>query len=518
MSKVQILRSVVNQRLNAAVEEVFELFERTIAEYEEQLRASKEENHRQQKLLDAVLNPEIQLERTDVGQRVVRREEVLPKQQLMVRREEVHPDLQLLVRKEEVLPDQQLMVRREEVLPEQQLMVRREEVLPKHQLMMRREEVLPEQQERSSSLNQVIEPPHIKEEQDDLWRGQEREQLQGAEEDDINVFEFNPVIVKIEDEDGEEPQSSQLEGNPENRDTERLKTGADRDDYRGPEPDGDFNPDVYLEPVTPEETSDLSGSDTDDSGGWEESDEPQEGLNPLPNANIGSDEKNNTGNTSVSSSECSTSFGQKKQLKRHHVEKPFSCSICGKKYPKERNLKGHMLRHSTEKPFSCSVCNRSFIKKTEMVTHMRSHTGEKPFQCDVCGKRFTQSGSLKSHTIVHTGVKPFSCSVCGKDFFQRGQLKQHLAVHTGEKHFSCPFCKKSFYSRAKTERHMRVHTGERPYSCSVCGKSFSHSGTLKQHAVVHTEEKPFGCTVCNKTFSRLFTFKNHKCVDKSSQT
>ncbi|XP_068592973.1 uncharacterized protein [Cebidichthys violaceus] len=38
MSKVQMLRCLVNQRLTAAAEEIFSLFERTIAEYEEERR------------------------------------------------------------------------------------------------------------------------------------------------------------------------------------------------------------------------------------------------------------------------------------------------------------------------------------------------------------------------------------------------------------------------------------------------------------------------------------------------
>ena len=56
MSKVQTLRVVVKQRLTAAAEEIFELFERTIAEYEEELC-------RHRKLLDAVLQPQVQLHR-----------------------------------------------------------------------------------------------------------------------------------------------------------------------------------------------------------------------------------------------------------------------------------------------------------------------------------------------------------------------------------------------------------------------------------------------------------------------
>lgn len=54
MSKVQIMKDFVNQRLTAAAEEIFELFESILAEYEEQVC-------RQQKLLDAVFNSEVRL-------------------------------------------------------------------------------------------------------------------------------------------------------------------------------------------------------------------------------------------------------------------------------------------------------------------------------------------------------------------------------------------------------------------------------------------------------------------------
>ncbi|XP_061746412.1 zinc finger and SCAN domain-containing protein 2-like [Nerophis ophidion] len=56
MCKVQMLRALVNQRLTAAVEEIFVVLERTIAEYEEELSRTKEENQRQRHLLDAVFN------------------------------------------------------------------------------------------------------------------------------------------------------------------------------------------------------------------------------------------------------------------------------------------------------------------------------------------------------------------------------------------------------------------------------------------------------------------------------
>ncbi|XP_034096565.1 uncharacterized protein LOC117562785 [Gymnodraco acuticeps] len=61
MSKVQMLLSLKKQRLTA--EEIFALFEKTIAEYEEELSRLKEENKRLQKLLDAVLQPQLRIHR-----------------------------------------------------------------------------------------------------------------------------------------------------------------------------------------------------------------------------------------------------------------------------------------------------------------------------------------------------------------------------------------------------------------------------------------------------------------------
>lgn len=64
MSKCQMLRALVTQRLATAAEEIFGLFERTIAEYEEELFQSKVENDRQRELLDAVFKPQLRLRRS----------------------------------------------------------------------------------------------------------------------------------------------------------------------------------------------------------------------------------------------------------------------------------------------------------------------------------------------------------------------------------------------------------------------------------------------------------------------
>ncbi|KAI3358990.1 hypothetical protein L3Q82_015372, partial [Scortum barcoo] len=120
-----MLRALVKQRLTAAAEEIFVLFERTIAEYEEELSRSKEENERQRKLLDAVFKPEVRLHRADV-------------QRLSVSKQEC--------------PDQE-----------------------------------------------DPEPPHIKEEQEEVWSSQEGEQLQGLEEADISKWKQELMERTVED-------------------------------------------------------------------------------------------------------------------------------------------------------------------------------------------------------------------------------------------------------------------------------------------------------------------------------
>ncbi|XP_041664865.1 gastrula zinc finger protein XlCGF8.2DB-like [Cheilinus undulatus] len=343
MSNIQILRSVVNQRLNAAVEEVFELFERTIAEYEEKLRASKEENHRQQKLLDAVLTPEIQLHRPDV---------------------------------------QQLMMREEVFLSEQE-------------------------DRSSNLDQRITVPLHIKEEHEDLQSSQEREQLPEAEEDFINMLTVTSVPVRTEEEDGENPQTSLScqSQREENRDTKIVKTEADGEDCGGSAANKHFNPDSHLQTVTPGKFLHLTGSENSGSADLKKSGVSQGGLNPLQNKDIAvSVMLINTGNIPVSSAECAPSFGLKTQLQGHREikkgDKPFSCSVCKKSFQWRAEIVRHMRVHTGEKPFSCSVCGKRFALFGNLRQHAPIHTGEKPFGCSVCHRKFTWHASYKNHKCV----------------------------------------------------------------------------------------------------------------------
>ncbi|XP_036949786.1 gastrula zinc finger protein XlCGF57.1-like isoform X2 [Acanthopagrus latus] len=435
MSKVQMLSLLVKQRLTAAAEEISGLFERTIAEYEEELCRSQEENERQRKLLDAVLQPRVQLHRADV------------------------------------------------------------------QRSVSKDEVPPQKQECSSSVGQEEpEPPHIKEEQEELWTNQE--------EADLTKFTFTPVLVKSDEDDVEKPLSSQLH----QRRSEQMETDAGGEDRGGPYSD------QHLHPETEDKTEDSSEPETEVSDGdWEETREPQSELNSQINNEV-------TVNVGCSSDKevCGKRCGLKSKLmirKRNFVrEKLFPCSEYGQRFKEKGNLTRHMAVHSEERPFSCSECGKSFKVKQILTRHMAIHSGERPFNCSECGKSFKVRQNLTQHMAIHSGERPFSCSECGKRFKVRQNLIRHMAIHSGERPFSCSECGKRFTVRQNLIRHMAIHTGERPFSCCECGKRFILRRNLTKHMAIHRGERPFSCSECGKRFIRKWNLTRHMAIHSEEKT
>ncbi|XP_028332657.1 zinc finger and SCAN domain-containing protein 2-like [Gouania willdenowi] len=78
---------------------------------------------------------------------------------------------------------------------------------------------------------------------------------------------------------------------------------------------------------------------------------------------------------------CSKRFSEQMSLQSHmntHVgETRFGCHFCDKTFNRKSYLKTHMLVHGGEKPFGCSVCGRRFTRKGDLKRHMLVHTVEK---------------------------------------------------------------------------------------------------------------------------------------------
>ncbi|CAJ1077570.1 zinc finger protein OZF-like [Xyrichtys novacula] len=393
----------------------------------------------------------------------------------------------------------------------------------------------------------------------------EQEEIKISQADTISP-QSTPVQVKIED-DEEKPQTSQPHRGP----TEQMKTGADGEDFGGPEPSRNSDLERDLQP----ESEDSSEPDTEDSDDWRENTE-HSGLRSVKNLE---NKRQNDGKESHSCLECGKTVKTKWELtvhlRIHKGEKPLSCSVCSKRFYHKGHLRSHMVVHTEDKPFSCPDCGRRFKHKCSLKLHIAHHKDRKSYisdqrlsgynqlnihncmrdnvghavdlphsqtemerdaesgsdgedcggpvqvelqheqkltlhlSCPVCCKNFKQKGNLNAHMFIHTGEKPFSCSVCSKKFRQQGHLSTHMVVHTGEKPFSCSVCSKRFNTEGSLKRHMRGHTGEKPFSCSVCSKGFSLRGPLALHMAVHTEEKPFSCSLCGKRFKTERSLKKH---------
>ncbi|XP_041661679.1 gastrula zinc finger protein XlCGF26.1-like [Cheilinus undulatus] len=395
-----------------------------------------------------------------------------------------------------------------------------------------------------------------------------------------------------------------------------AETGADGEDCRGADPARNSDPGRHLQPDTGIKTEDLSGAETDDSDDWKKTAEDLSAVNavegiknerqklckksndsswcgktldtkqnltqrmtrhrdkvyscsvcdprfslynqrqkqteekreaetgadgedcggakPARNSDLGRHLQPETGiktedSVSVSVSETETDDSddwwetREHQAGLKHINKNVnkrkkkeqslhSCSECGQTFTRKRNMSKHMRIHTGEKPFSCSVCNKRFKRKDGLTRHMLIHKEEKPFSCSVCDKRFPCNTILTRHMIIHSGERAFSCSECGSRFYDKGNLTKHMCIHMGRKQndsLCCSECGKTFTVKRDLTRHIRIHTGEKPFSCSQCGKSFNRELTLTRHMMIHSGEKPFSCSVCSTSFTRKFTLHLH---------
>ncbi|XP_070547003.1 uncharacterized protein [Ptychodera flava] len=115
---------------------------------------------------------------------------------------------------------------------------------------------------------------------------------------------------------------------------------------------------------------------------------------------------------------CSAGFYTKYDLQKHilthSTEKEFVCETCGSQFKSRTNLWEHQKRHRGEvsKKFTCEECGTAFYTLSHLHRHMMIHTGVKPYACSVCGKKYSRQDNLRVHLKTHGIIeKPGRSSV-----------------------------------------------------------------------------------------------------------
>ncbi|XP_054645764.1 oocyte zinc finger protein XlCOF6.1-like [Dunckerocampus dactyliophorus] len=366
--KVQMLRTLVEQRLNAVVEEIVQLFESTIAEYEGELSRIKEEKERQRELLDDVIKPPI----ADI--------------------------LQVLAgSQEEVLSEQQEWSASVGQVEPEPLHIKQEEEEPWGK---------PQGLEEADITNLTFTGVPMKNEDDEDNEGQSSP-LHGSQSKENGGTEHPNQHMTTDDGDDIMSHSSETDLSDEDKE-QPLESNKDLKRERRPHSDNNH---FYCSECGKsfEKRASLNRHVRTHTG------EKPFACSVCTKRFSSKDHLKrhmmiHTGVNPFSCSVCAKGFRDKYDMilhmRTHTGEKPFTCCVCRKRFSRKDDMTTHMRSHMEEKQFTCSLCPKRFTSKKYIMIHMRTHTGEKPFSCNVCDKRFTYKYQVSRHkcaTVMEAG-------------------------------------------------------------------------------------------------------------------
>ncbi|KAM7408460.1 hypothetical protein PAMA_002267 [Pampus argenteus] len=379
MSTPLLLRAFVNERLTAAAEEIFDVFERTIVKYEEEASSSQQEIERLRGLLDLVSN-----KNTDFSQSSVCKEETAPEQH---RCEQVSS----------LTVGQMEPGARHIKVEDQDLWANQQQ----------------EEQVQECKDVDVLYLPHSS-----AWGQNEQEDTKPSLQHQTQVSESGEQFQKLQETEDDAHFMLPLSSQPPIQ-NETVQVGMESltmsNQTQAEQSRNCVISDLsHSNSVTPDYDCYLCNKSFSS-------------KHHLINHAFRMHSKNAGVLCAVCGEALESTESLNMHLKLHKGSK--SCHVCGKHCSSMTILTEHMASHAGLKLHRCQVCGKECSRKGDLKIHMRIHTGEKPFCCSYCFKSFTHSGHLRKHMRSHTGERPHQCDICGRGFLQSAHLKYHLGTH-----------------------------------------------------------------------------------------
>ncbi|KAM6923064.1 uncharacterized protein PEZ65_011295 isoform 1-T2 [Lycodopsis pacificus] len=349
MAGTRLLRLRVNERLEAAVEEIFGLVEKTIEEYEEGAVRSKREILQLKQQIEqlTVLKPEVVLLRADT--QLVSKKRPPSLQQYEIKVEEIPVLDKMKIQEHPQVKEE----------PVERCMSPDMEAGTYNNVEVKKE---------VNHLKQRIELLAVLKAEVTSFKTDTEENFPSQQPDCLNLEE---IKTQIKEEPVERCISPDMEADASNE-----------DEVGHP----DSEPDTNYELLPP--SIDVEWNGIDDS------------LSARQSRSAALEQP---GREDKSCRFCGKHFRKDSFLIKHVAmshkgHKAFKCLQCNKEFERRYRVVIHTRVHTGEKPFSCDYCDKTFAQSSARNVHMKHHTGEKPSDDH-------KQQQLVRHMRTHTGKR-----------------------------------------------------------------------------------------------------------------
>lgn len=217
------------------------------------------------------------------------------------------------------------------------------------------------------------------------------------------------------------------------------------------------------------------------------------------------------------------------QSKFYIGERPYQCSVCGKRFSQSSNMIKHRRMHSVWSKYK----NHKHLLQPKYFDVAHSYQSSKVSDTSVFSASSKEESENNNSEILHKdeeqeGISPGSnerniqYAIVEDDraksriseyengsyesFIDRSENLQRLKdsstsvsndfvasnrivrIENGIKCFTCKICRKDFIRSGDLSKHIRVHSGEKPYECHLCHRRFSQNSNMRKHLkIMHGE-------------------------------